>query len=81
MTEARSDIAENFSITRGGPLHWLLVRLGQAGDERQRVVRRAFLAVLLMWFPLLILSLMEGLAYGPHIKIPFLRDFAVNVRS
>ena len=24
MTEAKSSLAEHFSITRGGPLHWLL---------------------------------------------------------
>ena len=80
MNETNSPLAENFSITRGGPLHWLLLLLGQASDERQRVAYRALFVVLLTWFPLLVLSLFEGLAYGPHIKIPFLQDFAVNVR-
>ena len=41
MSEIHSAMAENFSITHGGPMHRLLVRLGNAGDERQRVVRRA----------------------------------------
>jgi len=36
-----SSVAETFSITRGGPLHWLLVRLGQAADGRRLVLRRA----------------------------------------
>src|SRR5690348_8873559 len=80
MNETNSSLAEDFSITRGGPLHWLLVRLGQASDERQRVAYRALFVALLTWLPLLVLSLFEGLAYGPHIKIPFLQDFAVNVR-
>jgi hypothetical protein len=30
-------------------------------------------------FLYLVLSLLNGLAFEPHIKIPFLRDFAVNV--
>ena len=30
--------------------------------------------------PCSILSLIEGLAYGTEVKVPFLRDFAVNVR-
>jgi len=80
MSEIKSSVAEDFSITRGGPLHWLLVRLGQAGHERRRVVRRALGAVLVTWVPLLVLSLVQGQAYGPHIKIPFFRDLAVNIR-
>src|ERR1700678_1744601 len=75
-----SSIAEGFSITRGGPLHWLLVRLGQAGDGRRLVLRRALALVLITWVPLLLLSLVQGLAWGRQIKIPFLRDFAINVR-
>ena len=34
MSEIHSALAENFSITQGGPMHRLLVRLGNAGDER-----------------------------------------------
>jgi hypothetical protein len=78
--EATSPVAENFSITRGGPLHWLLVRLGQAGDGRRLVLRRGLAVVLITWLPLLLLSLVQGLAWGRGIKIPFLRDLAINVR-
>jgi hypothetical protein len=44
------------------------------------VKRRALLAVLVTWLPLLILSAAQGLAFGEHIPIPFVKDFAVNVR-
>jgi hypothetical protein len=80
MAQVTSSIAEDFSITRGGPLHWLLVRLGQAGDGRRLVLRRALAVVLITWLPLLILSLVGGVAWGRQIKIPFLRDLAINVR-
>src|SRR5271168_5508642 len=80
MNEMNSSIVENFSLTRGGPFHRLLVLLGRAGDERQRVINRALLATLVTWLPLLFLSLVQGLAYGPQVKIPFLRDFAANAR-
>jgi len=80
MSEIHSALAENFSITQGGPMHRLLVRLGNAGDERQRVVRRALAVAIITWVPLLILSLIQGQAYGKHITIPFLRDYAANVR-
>jgi hypothetical protein len=80
MSEIHSALADNFSITQGGPTHRLLVRLGNAGDERQRVVRRALAIAAITWLPLLVLSLVQGKAYGAQITIPFLRDFAVNVR-
>jgi hypothetical protein len=80
MTETRSSIAESFSLTQGGPLYWLQVRFGRAQEERTRVIRRTLFAVAATWLPLLVLSIMQGLAYGKQIKIPFLHDFAVNVR-
>lgn len=80
MAQTRSSIAEDFSITKGGPLHWLLVRLRHAGDDRKLVVRRALAAVVIGWLPLLLLSVLQGLAWSRQIDIPFLRDLAVNVR-
>ncbi len=80
MNDITSALAENFSLTRGGPLHWLMVRLGRAGDERQRVIRRSLLVVMMTWLPLLVLSVLHGDAYGSKVSVPFLRDIAVNVR-
>jgi hypothetical protein len=80
VAQVTSSLAENFSITRGGPLHWFLVRLGQAGDGRRLVLRRALFVVVITWLPLLLLSVVQGLAWGRQIKIPFLRDLAINVR-
>ncbi len=54
--------------------------LGHARGKRGRVIHRALLATSVTWVPLLILSLAQGLAYGTAVKVPFLRDFAVNVR-
>ena len=44
------------------------------------MARRAVLAVALTWLPLLFLSAVQGLALGKDVPIPFLQDFAVNVR-
>ena len=74
----RSSRAEVFSIICGGPLYRLLVRLGVAGGERPAV--RALVLMSVCWLPLLILSLAQGLAYDRGLQIPFVRDFAVNVR-
>jgi hypothetical protein len=54
--------------------------LGAAEEKRIRVMRRALGAVLVTWLPLLLLSAAQGLAFGKHIPIPFIQDFAVNVR-
>ena len=80
MAEIKSALAEKFSLTQGGALYQLLLRMGRGKVERGRVIVRALLAVLVTWFPLLVFSLLQGLAASPAIKIPFLRDFAVNVR-
>jgi hypothetical protein len=80
MGDMISPLTTNFSLTRGGPFHRLLVRLGCGGDERQMVIRRAIFMALFTWLPLLIFSLVQGLAYGTHVAIPFLLDFSVNVR-
>ncbi|HXJ78745.1 MAG TPA: hypothetical protein VMS64_08710 [Candidatus Methylomirabilis sp.] len=72
--------AESFSLTGGGPFDRLLVRLGQKGGGRDRVIRRAVFAVALTWLPLLTLSLAQGVAFGPRVEIAFLRDIAVNLR-
>lgn len=78
--ELHSSVADNFSLTRGGPLYRLQLRLGVAEEERIRVMRRALGVVLVTWLPLLLLSAAQGLAFGKHIPIPFVQDFAVNVR-
>jgi hypothetical protein len=44
------------------------------------MVRRAVFAAVLTWVPLLILSLIEGTAYGHTVPVPFLRDFGAYSR-
>jgi hypothetical protein len=80
MNETKSSLAESFSITCGGPLHSLLVRLGFAGKARRQAIPRTLFVLLVTWFPLLVLSMISGQAYGKPTKIPFLKDWAVNVR-
>jgi hypothetical protein len=75
-----SPLAEKFSLIRNGPAHRFLFRLSRAVNERRQVMVRALLAVLVTWLPLVIFVLIQGLAYNSQIRIPFFRDFAVNVR-
>jgi len=72
--------ADGFSPTREDPPYRLRLRLGAAAEEHRWVARRALAALRIAWLALLILSLAQGLAYGQQIQIPFLWDFAANVR-
>ena len=78
--ELHSSVAEAFSLTRGGPLYRLQLRLGAAKEERTQVARRALVAILVTWLPLLLLSAAQGLVFGKHLQVPFIKDFAVYVR-
>ena len=48
--------------------------------RKQLTKKRALLSILVTWVPLLILSLLQGTAYGRKIPVPLLRDFAVHAR-
>ena len=82
MAEVRSSVVENFSITAGGPLHRLLTLAWiTSGMNVSKSSAEPWIAALSSHgFPLLLLSIIQGSAWGHQIKIPFLRDLAVNVR-
>jgi len=81
MSELRSSVAESFSLTQGGPFYRLQVKFGHAQNERARVFNRALVGMIVAWLPLLVLSIVQGTAYGKQVQIPFLRDFAVHSLS
>jgi hypothetical protein len=78
--ETVASAVKNFSIVLGGPVYNLLLRFHLV---RQTVpnMRRRFIALLaVIWLPLLVLSLREGMAFGHSVRIPFLYDFAMYGR-
>lgn len=64
----------------GGPLFTLQKRVGLIKDEAPYLKRRAAVAALATWLPLLILAAMQGLAFGYTVPVPFLRDFSTYTR-
>lgn len=70
----------DFSLMNGGPLFNLLRRARLSGDALELVHRRALLAVLLAWPPLLVLSIVEGHAWGGGVALPFLHDVETHLR-
>lgn len=66
--------ARNFSIVEGGPVYDLLLRFHLVRQTQSNVWRRFVTLLALIWLPLLLLSLKDGLAFGHQVKIPFLYD-------
>jgi hypothetical protein len=68
----------SFSVSYvGGPIYNLLHRFHLVRETLPNVGRRIIALVAVIWLPLLLLSLKDGLAFGRQVRIPFLYDFAV----
>ena len=78
-----SDLLHNppdFSLVLGGPLFQLLRRAHLSDDALMMVRQRLVVFALLTWLPLLLLSILEGQAWGSRTVVPFLLDIEVHVR-
>ena len=64
----------------GGPFFNLQKRIGLIKQNSNRVKRRALVAALITWFPLLLLAAMQGRAFGHSVPVPFVRDFSTYMR-
>ena len=69
-----------FSIVTEGPAYRLLARARLAALRPTVMLRGAVVLALLAWVPLLLLSVVEGLATGTRVTFPFLRDFGAHTR-
>ena len=79
MTE-RQPSNDEFSVVLGGPLYQLFRKAHLTGDALELVRRRVLATVALVWLPLLILSVVEGLAWGTKVAVPFLHDIEAQGR-
>lgn len=71
--------AEDFSLVLGGPLFQLLRKSHLEGDAMELLYRRTIAAVVLTWFPLLLLSLFQP-NDGSAGRVSFFRDIEVHAR-
>jgi hypothetical protein len=69
----------DFSLVLGGPLYQLLRRSHLADDALDLARRRVFVITAFVWLPLLIFSVLQGLAWS-GTKLPFLYDFDSHCR-
>lgn len=70
----------DFSVVLGGPLYQIVRRAHLSGDALELVRRRIVSISLVAWLPLLILSMLDGHAWGPAVTVPFLMDIEVHAR-
>jgi hypothetical protein len=68
------------SLVAGGPLYRTLRLTRLCGDELQWTTRRMVLLALLAWVPLLLLSSLDGRAWGGAVALTFLRDLEVHAK-
>jgi hypothetical protein len=71
---------EDFSLVLGGPLFQLLRRAHLTDDALKLVRQRIIIITLVVWMPLLVLSVLEGEVLGGSAAVPFLLDLEVHVR-
>jgi hypothetical protein len=64
----------------GGPLFRIQKAVGLIRENAPFIKRRAVLAAIFTWLPLLILSAMQGLAFGKTVPVSFLDDFSAYTR-
>jgi hypothetical protein len=73
--------SRELALFEGGPFARLLLSARLYGPTpRHRVVRRTLLLVAFTWLPLLVLSGLEGQAFGERSRMPFLLDASAHVR-
>ena len=79
-SQNRPGAAGDFSLILGGPLFQLFRRAHLSGNGLELLHRRIILAALITWLPLLVLSIIDGVAAGAAVKVPFLFDVDMHVR-
>ena len=71
---------EDFTITKSGVLHKLMVKLKLGGTSKKEINARILFIIAVTWLPLLILAALQGLVINENIDIPFWKDFASHAR-
>jgi hypothetical protein len=80
MREPEPQRVKDFDLVSGGPLFEVWRRTRLSDRELHLLHRRALATATLAWFPLLLLSVAEGRAWGGGAAMTFLQDFEVHAR-
>jgi hypothetical protein len=80
MTNSVLQEPPDFSLVLGGPFYQFWRRTRLAGETLDLLQRRIVVLALLAWAPLLVLSSVEGHAWGGKVALPFLYDIDIHLR-
>ena len=80
MDSKKSNVIDEFTLLPGGPLDSGMLKVGLGKPFPRYVGLRMVIFSLVTWLPLLIFSLIQGLAIGDSVKVPFLYDFSAHTR-
>jgi hypothetical protein len=72
--------SRQLSLMEGGPLYRIQERVGLGRERAHRTLKIALLLPLLTWLPLLLLSVIQGTAWGSSVRMAFLQDFSAYTR-
>lgn len=80
LTIESQETTEDFSLVLGGPLFQIFRRLYLSGSALELLRRRVIVITTMSWMPLLLLSVLEGRAWGTGVSLPFIYDVDAHVR-
>ena len=80
MREPEPQLPRDFDLVSGGPLYEIWRRTRLSDRDLHLLHRRALATATLAWLPLLLLSVVEGHAWGSRDAMTFLQDFEVHAR-
>jgi len=80
LDEPSAAAPPDFSLVLGGPLYQLFRRSRLSGDTLELLHRRIVVLTVVAWVPLLLLSIVEGAAWGGRVTLTFLHDVDMHVR-
>ncbi|HEU4391033.1 MAG TPA: hypothetical protein VFV34_24720 [Blastocatellia bacterium] len=75
-----TESGEDFSLVLGGPLYQMFRRAHLSGSALELLRRRIVIITGVAWLPLLVLSVLEGHAWGNSVSLPFLYDVDAHAR-
>ena len=80
LSASASNASEDFSLVLGGPLFQILRRAYLSGSALELSRRRIIFFIAVSWVPLLLLSALEGNAWGNSVRLPFIKDIDAHAR-
>jgi len=74
------DPCAGLGIFRSGSIHHVIQRTGLGGPRKVVLANRFVIVGAIVWLPLLIISIVEGQAFGNSVAVPFLYDWSAHIR-